>query len=460
MEGIANYHLSADGEKMVYRAGSKYGIVDAGSQADAGDGEVSLNGVKIKVDRAAEFEQIFAEAWRIQRDWFYDPGMHGVDWQAVYDKYQPLVASCGNRSDLSYLIGEVIGELNIGHTYIFGGDYGDSPQRVRVGLLGADFDTPEGAIHHRIVHVIPGLNWQDDSSERSPLAAPGCGVSDGDWLISIDGIEVSSADNVFAHLEDKVGRTVAIGYRTSPSSGDVSICTVEPMRSEYALRRREWVESNRAAVEAISGGTIGYLYLPAMMGNGLIEFARAFYADYDKKAFIIDERYNGGGFVGDMIIDRLERQLWAFTKPREGAVLRDPERCFHGHLVVLVNEDTGSNGEYFAEAIKIKGLATVIGMRTWGGAVGIEPHQDLVDGGGTTPPQFGLFDFNDRWLIEGHGVDPDIEVQNEPSDVLAGRDAQLEAALVHLADRMAAEPMPVPDAPPEYPVKAKESIAR
>jgi tricorn protease len=460
MEGIANVHFSADGEKMTYRAGSGYGIVDAGSEASAGDGEVSLDGVRVKVDRRQEFEQIFAEAWRIQRDWFYDPDMHGVDWQAVYDKYRPLVSSCGNRSDLNYLIGELIAELNIGHTYVFGGDYGDTGKRVRVGLLGADYETPAGAAHHQISHVIPGLNWQSSSAERSPLATPGCGIEDGDFLVSIDGVEVSSRDNIHSFLEDKVGRAITVGASSTPSNQDVFTCTVEPIRSELALRRREWVENNREAVTKASGGTVGYLYLPAMMENGLIEFARGFYPDYTKKAFIIDERYNGGGFVGDMIIDRLERRLWAFTKPREGAVLRDPERAFHGHLVVLVNEETGSNGEYFAEAIKIKGLATVIGMRTWGGAVGIEPHQDLVDGGGTTPPQFGLFDFEGRWLIEGHGVEPDIEVQNEPRDVLAGRDAQLEAALVHLADRMAAESMAVPDAPPDFPNKAKASIAK
>jgi len=460
MGGISNYHLSADAATMVYRAGTDYGIVECGSEAAVGDGEVPLGGVRIKIDRQQEFQQIFAEAWRIQRDWFYDPEMHGVDWQGVFDKYQPFVASCGNRADLTYLIGEMIGELNIGHTYVYGGDYGDRPTQVRVGLLGADFDTPDGATYHRISHVIPGLNWQTDSAERSPLATPGCGVADGDYLIAIDGVEVSAGDNVYAHLEDRVGREVTVTFNDRPTADGASSCKVEPIGSESALRRREWVERNRAAVDEASGGAVGYLYLPAMMENGLIEFARVYYADYTKKAFIIDERYNGGGFVGDMIIDRLERQLWAFTQPREGDVLRDPERCFYGPLAVLINEDTGSNGEYFAEAIKIKGLATLIGMRTWGGAVGIEPHQDLVDGGVTTPPQFGLFDFDGRWLIEGRGVEPDIEVQNAPADVLAGRDAQLEAALVYLAEKMAADPMQVPDTPPEYPVKAKASIAR
>ena len=460
MDGVANYHLSADRSKMVYRAGSSYGIVDAGAKATTGDGEVSLGDVKIKVDPRQEFEQIFAEAWRIQRDWFYDPGMHGIDWQAVYDKYQPLVAACGNRADLNYLIGEMIAELNIGHTYVYGGDAGARPETIRVGLLGADFGTEDGVAYHRISHVIRGLNWQTDDRERSPLGAPGCGVSDGDYLIAIDGVEVGADNNVFSFLEDKVGRTVNVTYNHVPNDDGASTCAVTPVASEAALRQREWVESNRAAVEEASGGTVGYLYLPNMMEDGLIEFARAFYPDYDAKAFIIDERYNGGGFVGDMIIDRLERQLWAFTKPREGVVLRDPERCFHGHLAVLINEDTGSNGEYFAAAVKIKGLATLIGMRTWGGAVGIEPHQDLVDGGVTTPPQFGLFDFDGRWLIEGHGVDPDIEVQNEPGDVLAGRDAQLDAALVFLADRLAAEPMTVPDQPPAYPDKSKPTIAK
>jgi len=453
MDGVANYHLSADGAKTVYRSGSSVGIVDTGSAAKPGDGEVPLDDVKIKVTKLEEFEQIFDEAWRIQRDWFYDPGMHGVDWKAIGDKYRRFVPSCGNRSDLNYLIGEMIGELNIGHTYVYGGDVDSDVERVEVGLLGADFELPAGASHYRIAHIVPGRNWLP--AERSPLAAPGCGVEAGDFVIAIDGDEVRAGDNPYAFLEDKVGRTVEVTYNSRPTLDGASSCTVEPIESEYRIREREWVEANRAKVDALSGGTIGYLYLPNMMEDGLIEFARAWYPQYRKQAIIIDERYNGGGFAADMIIDTLERKLWSLTKPREGMVLTDPERTFNGHLAVLINEDTGSNGEYFAEAIKRKGLGTVIGRRTWGGAVGIEPHQDVVDGGTITPPQFGAYSVDGtEWLIEGQGVVPDIDVENLPSDVLAGRDPQLEAAVRRLQERLAEDPRELPP-PPPYPDKSK-----
>ena len=453
MDGVANYHLSGDGSKTVYRAESKVGIVDTGAEAKVGDGEVAIEDVKIKVTKLDEFQQIFDEAWRIERDWFYDPGLHGVDWQAIGDKYRRFVPSCGNRSDLNYLIGEMIGELNIGHTYVYGGDTDDGVESVEVGLLGADFDLPEGATHYRIAHVVPGRNWLPD--ERSPLAVPGCGVKAGHWLIAIDGREVKAGDNPYAFLEDTVGHAVEVTYNSRPTLDGASSCTVEPIASEQRIREREWVEANRAKVDEMSGETIGYLYLPDMDEDGLIAFARDWYPQYRKKAIIIDDRYNGGGFVADMIIDVLERRLWSLTKPREGMVLTDPERTFHGHLAVLINEDTGSNGEYFAEAIKRKGLATVIGRRTWGGAVGIEPHQDLVDGGTTTPPQFGAYSVDGtEWLIEGHGVVPDIDVENLPSDVLAGRDPQLEAAVRHLQDRLAEDPRELPP-PPPYPDKSK-----
>jgi len=453
LSGIANYHLSADGQKLIYRAGSRYGVVDAGQKASVGDGEVDLSGVRLRVCRAEEFLQIFDEAWRVQRDWFYDPGLHGVNWQKIGAKYRKFVPFCGVRADLNYLIGEMIGELNIGHTYIFGGDFEAGADYVRTGLLGVELG-PAQAKYHRIASIVPGVNW--DPRLRSPLSEPGCPISAGDYLIAIDGEEITSQDNVYRYLVDKADRWVTVTYNDEPSAEGAETYRLRTLRGEYGIRYRDWVARKFAAVEQATSGRIGYLHIPGMMQSGLIEFARTFFPQYHKEALIIDVRYNGGGFVGDMIIDRLERKIWGLTYPREGKRLRDPERVFHGPMVVLINEGSGSNAEYFAQAAKLKKVATVMGTRTWGGAIGIEPHQDLVDGAVTTPPQFGLLGLDGTWMIEGHGVEPDIEVRNEPADVVAGNDAQLDAAIDFLLNKLANEgdrwAFP---ADPEYPDKSK-----
>ena len=452
LAGIANYHQSADGKKLVYRAGSKYGVVDVGAKAAVGDGKVNLDAVRVRVDRPKEFLQIFNEAWRIQRDWFYDAHLHGLDWAAVGEKYRRLVPDCGNRSDLNYLIGEMIAELNIGHTYVSGGDLGGDGRSATTGMLGAVFAADPGARYYRIAHIIPGTPGEE--SERSPLDEPGCPIKVGDFLIAIDGQEVTTGQDVYAFLQNKADAVVTLTYNGQPAAEGAKKYRVRTLAGEQGIRYREWVERNRAFVEKASGGKIGYVHIPDMGERGLIEFAKAFYPQYMKQGFILDDRYNGGGFTSDMIIDRLERKLWGGTQPREGKSLHEPERCFYGHYAALINEDTGSCGEFFAEALKLKGLAPVIGMRTWGGAIGIEPHQPLVDGGTVTPPQFGLFGLNRTWLIEGHGVDPDVEVQNLPSDVLKGRDAQLEKAVEILLDKLAKEPRTLPEVPP-YPNKSK-----
>jgi tricorn protease len=450
--GIANYHLSAKGDKLVYRAGSTYGVVTAGASASVGDGKVSLNDAHIEVDRAAEFAQMFNEAWRIERDWFYDPNLHGVDWEAIREKYARFIPNCGDRSDLNYLIGEMIAELNIGHTYVGGGDIERDGKYVPVGVLGIEFAADAGSDFYRIAAIIPGT--PGDPSERSPLAEPGCPIDVGDYLIAINGTELRVGDNPYRLLQNQAGKVVRLTYNDHPTADDAEEHLIETLRSERGIRYRAWVNHSRAHVDDVSDNRIGYVHLPDMMTGGLIEFAKEWFPSYEKQAFIIDVRYNGGGFTGDMIIDRIERELWGLSKPREGGLLRSPERAFHGPIVVLINEDTGSNGEMFAEAIKILDIAPLVGMRTWGGSIGIEPHQSLVDGGTVTPPQFGLYGLDRRWLIEGTGVIPDFEVQNMPGDVLRGTDAQLDTAIELLLDRLESEPTALP-APPAYPDKSR-----
>ncbi len=457
LSGIANYHLSADHKKLIYRAGNTYGVVDAGAKASIGDGKVDYGSVRLEIDRGQEFMQIFNEAWRIERDWFYDPNMHGVDWPAVGEKYRKFVPFCGNRSDLNYLIGEMIAELNIGHTYVWGGDIERDGKNVSVGLLGADFAVEPDAKYYRIGHIIP--NTPGDPDERSPLDEPGCPVKVGDYVIAIDGEEVTTADDPYKFLVNKANRVVTLTYNDKPSAEEAKKHRLTTIGGEAAIRYREWVENNRAYVAKATDGRVGYVHLPDMDASGLVEFARYWYPQYDKQAFLVDVRYNGGGFTGDMIIDRLERRIWGLTKPREGKIWRDPERVFAGPWIVLINEDTGSDGEMFAEAIKIKKLAPVMGMRTWGGAIGIEAHQPLLDGGTVTPPQFGLYGLDRKWLIEGIGVVPDIEVQNMPGDVMRGKDAQLDAAIENLTKRLNENPVELP-APPAYPDKSKPAESR
>jgi tricorn protease len=454
MNGISQYHLSADAKKLIYKAGSTFGVVNAGSEAKVGDGKLDLGAAKIRINKQEEFLQMFNEAWRIQRDWFYDANMHAINWDKVGAMYRKFVPYCGTREDLNFLIGEMIGELNIGHTYVYGGD-SKNPQRISTGFLGVDFTYDSPKSYPRIGRIIPGEPWND--AALSPLETPGCPIKEGDYILAIDGVSIESGANIYQYLQNKAGQVVEITYNSKPQLATARTYLVKTLRSEYYLRYYEWTRNNLQYVWNKSNDAVGYIHLPGMMENGLIEFAKGYFPQHTKKGLIIDARYNGGGFTSKQIHDRLERTLNTMVQPREAEPGRVPERTFHGHYVLLINRDTGSDGEIFSDAWKARNMGPVIGERTWGGAVGIEAHQNLVDGGGVTPPQFGEYNFKGEWIIEGHGVDPDIIVVNMPKDVLAGKDTQLERAIEVILDKIKNEPMPLPQRPP-YPDKSKPTL--
>ena len=451
LPGISQYHLSADAKRIIYRAGDRFGVVDLG-KAHVGDGALNMRSITMQVDKLQEYKQMFDEAWRIERDWFYDKNMHGLNWKKVHDMYAKFVPFCGSRGDLTYLIGEMIGEINAGHTYVYGGDY-EQGKRVSTGLLGADIVPDHGL--PRIKHIVQGDNT--DPQATSPLTLPGCPIKEGDYILAIDGQKLGKNENFYKYLQNKAGKTVEITFNSKPTMDGAQTYLVKTLATEYGLRFHAWVQKKFDYVTKKTNGQIGYVYLPDMMQSGLIQFAKYFYPQYYKKGMIIDVRYNSGGFVSKMIHDRLERRINTMMQPREGKPTPVPERTFGGYYALIINHDTGSDGELFSEAWKLRKLGPVIGTRTWGGAVGIEPHENLVDNGTVTPPQFGEYTRDGKWVIEGHGVDPDIRVINWPKDVLNGKDDQLDKTIEVLMNKIKTHPIPEFQKP-KYPDKSKPAL--
>ncbi len=453
IEGVSQYHVSGNFKKLVYKAGSKFGVVEVGA-ANVGDGAISLKDVKLKISKANEFEQIFNEAWRVQRDFFYDKNMHGVNWEKVGAKYRRFVRFASTREDINYLIGEMIAELNVGHTYIYGGD-SEYYKHVATGLLGARFVTDKKSGLPKVDKIYPDGGWS--TSARSPLGEFGCPVKEGYFILAIDGYKIEKNDNIYKYLENKAGRKVELTYNSKPTMDGAEKYITKTEYSEASVKYNEWVNKNLDYVTKKTDGKVGYVHIPNMMDAGCVMFAKYFYPQWYKKGLVIDARYNGGGFTSRMLLDRLERQLQDVEAPREGKRYSIPERVYNGYLVLLINKSTGSDGELFSDAWKDMKLGPVVGQRTWGGAVGIEAHQHLLDGATTTPPQFAKYNLRSEWVIEGHGVDPDIIVVNMPSDVMDGKDAQLDKALEILLEKIAKDPREYP-AKPQYQDKSKKTL--
>jgi tricorn protease len=408
---------------------------------------INLPGVTIAVDIRAEWAQILDEAWRLLRDFFWKPDMGGVDWKAVRARYEALLPRVGTRLELTDLVGEMSGELGTSHTYIGGGENFEDPKPVMIGLLGIDATiVPEGI---RIDRVLP--DFQAQGGEASPLSAPHLGVKSGDVILAIDGRGAKGIGEVGELLQGKAGTPVMLAIL--PKEGEAGqppkprVVEVAPILDEEPLRYRDWVEGRRRAVAERSGGKLGYIHIPDMGGAGLSAFVRGFYPQFDKAGLVIDDRFNGGGFVSQMILERLKRRSIARDVGREGLPMRYPTRSPEGPMAVIINENAGSDGDIFPWAFRQWGLGPVIGMRTWGGVVGIRDDKPFQDGGHATQPEYAFWEPKLGYFIENRGVQPDIEVELTPADRAAGRDPQLERAVDEVLARIPKDPAPMPPKP-------------
>jgi tricorn protease len=447
-EDIVAMRVSGDGSKLLYSTSTGgLGVVpvDADSIA-AAEGGLDLSGLRLWIDPRAEHRQIFEETFRIERDFFYDPDLHGIDWQAVHDRYLPWLDHVDHRDDLSYLLGEVIGELVVGHAYRWGGDYPDVPG-VGVGLLGADLAIEQG--RYRFARILPGQNWNPEL--RAPLTEPGVDVDEGDFLLAIDGRELSAGDNPWRFLQGRDGKQVRLTVHDKPSLAGAREVTVVPVGSEAALRHLAWVEGNRARVDEASGGRVAYVYVPNTSWAGYTSFNRYYYAQLDRQAVVVDERFNGGGSVADYMVDVLGRTVLNWNVTREGADYASPVGVIDGPKVMIINEDAGSGGDCLPMYFKMRGLGTLVGKRTWGGLIGIYDYPPLIDGGLVTAPRIAFYG-PDGWSAENQGVPPDLEVEMTPKEVLSGVDPQLEAAIRVVLEELEANPPSKPERPafPDY----------
>jgi tricorn protease len=416
-----------------------------------GDGKLNTNELEMKVDPKAEWKQIFNEAWRLERDFFYDPNMHGIDWNEMREKYAKLLPYITNRDYLNYVIGELMSELRCSHAYISGGDI-KKAEKVKVGLLGADLEPDEKSGFYRFKKILKGENWSPDEERHSPLTQPGVDVMEGEWLISINGIEIKFPDSPYICLENTVGKQIEIGVNSRPSSKGARKLTVIPTSSERMLRYIDWVNRNRERVEKATDGRVGYIHVPDTQVFGLEEFSKAFFPQIRKEGLVIDVRHNHGGMIPEMFIERLDREIINFISLRGRQDFYTPQTAPYGYMVCIINEYAGSGGDLFPYYFRKYGLGPLIGKRTMGALVGIRHSFKLMDGGYITCPSIGFWTFEDKWVVENRGVEPDIEIDNLPHLVARDEDPQLEKAIDVVLQKMKKEPKKLPKRPP-YPVK-------
>ncbi|MCW3053505.1 MAG: hypothetical protein JWN14_2675 [Chthonomonadales bacterium] len=438
LTGISAYVVSSNGEKLLYRQGPRWAITPTAAAAPT-TGTLNLAEMQVQSDPKAEWNQMYHEAWRIERDWFYATNYHGLDLKAISAKYEPYLQSLESRADLNYLFEEMLGELTVGHMFIGGGDE-PSVKRVPGGLLGADYTVENG--RYRFARIYDGENWNPGA--RAPLTQPGVQVKKGEYLLKVNGQEVLPTREVYSYFEATAGKQTLIQVGPTADGVGSREVTVVPVGSENGLRYLAWIEDNRRKVDQLSGGKIAYVHVPDTGQGGYTNFNRYFFAQVGREGVVVDERFNHGGSAADYIIDYLRRPLMSYFTSRDGADLTVPQGAIFGPKAMLINEYAGSGGDLMPWMFRKSKLGPLIGKRTWGGLVGIGGYPPLMDGGSVNAPHFAFWNPNGTWDVENHGVDPDIEVEEDPALWRAGHDPQLEKAVAVVLEELKKHPMPNP----------------
>ncbi|MCZ6596200.1 MAG: PDZ domain-containing protein, partial [Planctomycetota bacterium] len=439
LENCQGFELTAKGDKVLVLRGDDAALVDLAAEQEFE--AIAKNGLVATIDPREEWAQILKDAWRIYRDFFYDAGLHGVDWDAIGARYAGVLVDATSREDVHWLIGEMMAELNVGHAYNSPPpDMPSSGSARPVGLLGCDWEIENGA--YRIAHILGGGAY--DADARSPLARHGVDAAVGDYLLAVNGQPVDASRNVYSAFAGTAGKPTVLTLNTAPTmDGNEREILVEPIQSEVSLRYRQWVAENRDLVSELSDGRIGYIHVPSTARNGQNELMRQFLGQQHKDALIIDERWNSGGQIPTRFIELLNRPITNYWATRHGEDWTWPPMGHRGPKAMLINGAAGSGGDCFPYYFRQAGLGTLIGMRTWGGLIGISGNPGLIDGANPSVPTFGFYELDGTWGVEGHGVEPDIEVIDDPAQMQDGRDPQLLAAIEHLIGQLEGWPFDV-----------------